>query len=61
MNWKCKSCGEYFDEPVTEQGYLAEAWGHPIYESYHTCPCCGSDELEYKENGFYDEAEEEGE
>ena len=54
--YKCKSCGEIFDEPVTKSCYLAEAWGRSIYEDYDTCPCCGSDDFdEYNEEDDEDE------
>ena len=59
--YKCSSCHEVFDEPITESGYLSEAWGHSVHEDYHRCPCCGSYDIEYREEGFWEEDDEEEE
>ena len=39
-NFKCRECGEEFDEPR----HYVEIHGlsHGPYESWSVCPCCGS-------------------
>lgn len=41
--YKCRDCGEYFDEPkIYYEKY--EFWGTPVAEAFYVCPCCeGSD------------------
>lgn len=45
--YKCRCCGEVFDEP---QRYV-ETHGFPdgLYETWSCCPCCGGDYVEYEE------------
>lgn len=45
-NFKCRECGEYFDEPHT---YVeTHGFTHGPFERFSECPYCGS--------GDYDEA-----
>lgn len=40
MEYKCRECGEYFDEPhcwVERHGFT-----DGLYEHFSACPCCGS-------------------
>lgn len=49
MLFFCKDCGRiYREEDVDEEEvYLAEAWGHPVTETYKLCPECGEIVNEY--------------
>lgn len=45
--YKCKNCGEVFDEPRV----YVETYGFTdgLYERFSCCPCCGGDYTEYDE------------
>ena len=61
MRYKCYDCDEVFDEDDagSRSECVGEFWGAPAYESYMTCPNCGSDDIEeYEET---EEGEDDGE
>lgn len=62
MRYKCRSCGEVFDEE--EAGKVRESrgefWGEPCYETMLCCPTCGCMSLDERE-WWQDEEEEEEE
>ena len=43
--YKCRDCGEYFDEPKQDVDWV-EYWGSnvPMYSYY--CPCCESTDFD---------------
>ena len=45
--YKCKNCGEVFDEPLR----YVETHGFTdgLYETWGCCPCCGGDYEPYEE------------
>lgn len=56
--YKCRECGEYFEEPLTFiEKY--EAYGSPCYESFTVCPYCESNDFD--EDWIVEEEEEEEE
>lgn len=44
--FKCRDCGEYFDEYDEEREYRGEFWGMPAYENMCYCPYCGSEDFD---------------
>lgn len=46
--WRCEKCGRKIEagEFKKKSSYLAEAWGHSVYEDCDVCPDCGYDEFE---------------
>ena len=44
--WYCNECGNYFDEPGTTRELMGEYFGSPAYETFGTCPECGSTDIE---------------
>ena len=39
--YKCKQCGEVFDEPQVY--YESHGFTDGLYETQSCCPCCGGD------------------
>lgn len=45
--YKCKCCGEVFDEPrVVRESH---GFNDGFYETLHVCPYCGGDYADYNE------------
>ena len=45
--YKCRCCGEIFDEPHVY--YESHGFTDGLYERQSCCPCCGGDYEEYDE------------
>lgn len=57
--YKCRNCGEVFDEPKTIHECVGEFWGASAYEDWAVCPCCG--EENFDEKAKVEREEKEGE
>ena len=54
----CSYCQKLWKEEdcITGQTYVGEAWGHPIYEDYISCPECSNNVNDWEgEPYIYDE------
>ena len=45
--YKCKCCGEIFDEPHVY--YESHGFTDGLYETMSCCPCCGGDYSEVED------------
>ena len=46
MAYKCRECGEIFDEPKRVEEPRGEFWGVPCSETCYYCPCCESSDFD---------------
>lgn len=45
----CNDCGAEFESPKLDRERLGEYWGQPAWETWGSCPGCGSDDIEMEE------------
>ena len=54
--YKCRDCGEYFEEPERVEEPRGEFWGVPCSETMYYCPYCGGSD--WDESWIIEEEEE---
>ena len=40
MKYRCKCCGEMFDEPLNQSEFMGEFWGSKAFQEFSVSPCC---------------------
>lgn len=62
MMYKCRWCGEIFEEPRVQYEHQGYCGSEAAWERWSVCPYCGDAGYEeYNEDEEYDEDEEEDE
>lgn len=46
MSYKCRDCGNIFDECDCYKENMGECHGSIAYETFAVCPCCGSSDFD---------------
>lgn len=50
MKYRCKCCGEMFDEPLNQSEFMGEFWGSKAFDEFSVSPCCRDSYEEVRED-----------